>query len=156
MSGDRILVGPGELGRFIRDVLMAKGARERDAAAVAEGLVWANLRGGDGHGVSRLPRYLKLIDNGEIDMKVEPRLTQDRGASFVLDCGHGFGPVAVMAAAALAVERAKQSGICFALIRETTHTGAIGRYAQWIAARGCAAVLLGVGPALMAYHGARV
>lgn len=156
MSGDRILVGPGELGRFIRDVLMAKGARERDAAAVAEGLVWANLRGGDGHGVSRLPRYLKLIDNGEIDMKVEPRLTQDRGASFVLDCGHGFGPVAVMAAAALAVERAKQSGICFALIRETTHTGAIGRYAQWIAARGCAAVLLGAGPALMAYHGARV
>ncbi|MFZ3225163.1 MAG: Ldh family oxidoreductase, partial [Xanthobacteraceae bacterium] len=152
MSGDRILVGPGELGRFIRDVLMAKGARERDAAAVAEGLVWANLRGGDGHGVSRLPRYLKLIDNGEIDMKVEPRLTQDRGASFVLDCGHGFGPVAVMAAAALAVERAKQSGICFALIRETTHTGAIGRYAQWIAARGCAAVLLGAGPALMAYH----
>ena len=51
MSGDRILVGPGELGRFVRDVLMAKGARERDAAAVAEGLVWANLRGGDGHGV---------------------------------------------------------------------------------------------------------
>ncbi len=91
------------------------GARASDAAVVAEGLVWANLRGGDGHGVSRLPRYLKLIDNGEIDMKVEPRLTQDRGASFVLDCGHGFGPVAVMQAAALAVERAKQSGICFGL-----------------------------------------
>jgi LDH2 family malate/lactate/ureidoglycolate dehydrogenase len=58
MSSGKILVGPDELGRFIRDVLMAKGARQRDAAAVAEGLVWANLRGGDGHGVSRLPRYL--------------------------------------------------------------------------------------------------
>ena len=62
MSSQKILVGADELGRFIRDVLMAKGARQRDAAAVAEGLVWANLRGGDGHGVSRLPRYLKLID----------------------------------------------------------------------------------------------
>ncbi|MGB6320772.1 MAG: Ldh family oxidoreductase, partial [Xanthobacteraceae bacterium] len=109
MSGDRILVGPGELGRFIRDVLMAKGARERDAAAVAEGLVWANLRGGDGHGVSRLPRYLKLIDNGEIDMKVEPRLTQDRGASFVLDCGHGFGPVAVKLSEEVPVPAARSS-----------------------------------------------
>ncbi len=151
-----IKVGADALGCFIRDVLMAKGARERDAAAVAEGLVWANLRGGDGHGVSRLPRYLKLIERGEIDMTIKPRLLQDRGASFVLDCGHGFGLVAVMQAAALAVERAKASGICFALIRETTHTGAIGRYAQWIAARGCAAVLIGAGPALMAYHGARV
>jgi len=156
MSGGTIVVGHAELGRFIRDVLVAKGARRRDAAIVAEGLVWANLRGGDGHGVSRLPRYLKLIDNGEIDMTVEPRLTQDRGASFVLDCGHGFGPIAVMQAAALAVERAKATGICFGLVRETTHTGAIGRYAQWIAERGCAAVLIGAGPALMAYHGARV
>jgi ureidoglycolate dehydrogenase (NAD+) len=156
MSSERIVVGHKELGRFIRDVLVAKGARARDATVVAEGLVWANLRGGDGHGVSRLPRYLKLIERGEIDMKVEPRLTQDRGASFVLDCGHGFGPVAVMQAAALAVERAKATGICFALIRETTHTGAIGRYAQWIAEHGCAAVLMGAGPALMAYHGARV
>ena len=96
MSSEKILVGHDELGRFIRDVLVAKGARAEDAAVVAEGLVWANLRGGDGHGVSRLPRYLKLIDNGEIDMKIKPRLLQDRGASFVLDCGHGFGPVAVM------------------------------------------------------------
>ena len=89
-------------------------------------------------------------------MKVEPRLTHDRAATFVLDCGHGFGPVAVMQAAAIAVKRAKATGICFGLVRETTHTGAIGRYAQWIAERGCAAVLLGAGPALMAYHGARV
>ena len=55
----KIAVGHDELGRFIRDVLVAHGAREQDAAIVAEGLVWANLRGGDGHGVSRLPRYVK-------------------------------------------------------------------------------------------------
>jgi ureidoglycolate dehydrogenase (NAD+) len=73
-----------------------------------------------------------------------------------MDGGHGFGPVAIMQAAARAVERAKQTGVCFALIRHTTHTGAIGRYAQWIAERDCAAVLMGAGPTLMAYHGARV
>ena len=74
----------------------------------------------------------------------------------MLDVGHGFGPVAVMQAAAMAVERAKKIGICFGLVREHTHTGAIGRYAQWIAEQGCAAVLMGAGPTLMAYHGARV
>ncbi|HTZ02501.1 MAG TPA: Ldh family oxidoreductase [Xanthobacteraceae bacterium] len=156
MSAGTIAVGHEELGRFIREILVAHGARAADAAVVAEGLVWANLRGGDGHGVSRLPRYVKLLADGEIDTKVKPRLTEDRGATFVLDCGHGFGPVAVMQAAALAVERAGQTGVCFGLVRETTHTGAIGRYAQWIAERGCAAVLMGAGPALMAYHGTRV
>ena len=156
MAADKVLVGHGELGRFIREVLVAFGARTEDAATVAEGLVWSNLRGGDGHGVSRLPRYLKLIERGEIDPQAKPRLIHDRAATFVLDCGHGFGPVAAMAAAALAVERAKTVGVCFGLIRETTHTGAIGRYAQWMAERGVAAVLMGAGQTLMAYHGARV
>jgi ureidoglycolate dehydrogenase (NAD+) len=156
MSRDRILVTHAELERFIRDVLAAHGARANDAAIVAQGLAWANLRGGDGHGVSRLPRYVKLIARGEIDVQAQARLTHDRGATFVLDCGHGFGPVAAMQAAGIAVERAKQLGVCFGLIRESTHTGAIGRYAQWIAENGCVALLMGAGPALMAYHGARI
>jgi len=156
MSASAKLVGHEELGRFIADILVKHGARAHDATIVAEGLVWANLRGGDGHGVSRLPRYVRLLAAGEIDAKAQPRLVHDRGATLMIDGEHGFGPVAVMEGAARAVERAKQTGICFALIRHTTHTGAIGRYAQWIAGRGCAALLMGAGPTLMAYHGARV
>jgi ureidoglycolate dehydrogenase (NAD+) len=156
MSAAGKAVGHDELGRFIREILIKHGASEPDAEIVAQGLVWANLRGSDGHGVSRLPRYVKLLERGEIDAKAQPRLVHDRAATFIIEGGHGFGPVAVMQAAARAVERAKQTGVCFALIRHTTHTGAIGRYAQWIAERGCAAVLMGAGPTLMAYHGARV
>jgi ureidoglycolate dehydrogenase (NAD+) len=156
VNSDKTSVGHDELGRFIRDLLIKHGASDHDAAVVANGLVWANLRGSDGHGVSRLPRYLNLLARGEIDPKAQPRIVHDRAATFIVDAGHGFGPVAVMHAAALAVERASQTGICLALVRHTTHTGAIGRYAQWIAERGCAAVLMGAGPALMAYYGARV
>ncbi len=156
MSREKIAVGHEELQRFIRDVFVVAGASEADAGAVADGLVWANLRGVDGHGISRLPRYLKYVDSGEIDVKAQPELIVDRAATFVIDGHHGFGPVAGMRASALAVERAKQAGICYGLIRETTHTGAVGRYAQWIAERGCAAIILAAGQTLMAYHGARV
>ncbi len=149
-------VSGGELARFIRDVLTAYGANADDAAEVAEGLVWANLRGVDGHGVSRLPRYIDFIKRGDIDTKARPRLTLDRAAIFMLDSGHGFGPVACMAGAGLAVERAKKFGIGFGIVRESTHTGAIGRYAQWIAQHDCAAIIIGAGQTLMAYHGARV
>ena len=151
-----MVVGYEELARFIRDALIAKGARAADAGVVADGLVWANLRGVDGHGVSRLPSYLDMIERGEIDPKAQPRLLHDRAATFVLDGGRGFGPVAMMQASAVAADRARSAGTCFGLVRETTHTGAIGRYAQWMAERGCAALIVGAGPAFVAYHGARV
>jgi ureidoglycolate dehydrogenase (NAD+) len=156
VSQNRIVVGHEELSRFIRDALVAKGARAEDAAIVADGLVWANLRGVDGHGVSRLPFYLRMIERGEIDVKARPQLVQDRAATFVVDGGRGFGPVAMMQAIAVATERAGNLGVCFGLVRKTTHTGAIGRYAQWMAGRGCAALIMGAGPAFVAYHGSRV
>jgi LDH2 family malate/lactate/ureidoglycolate dehydrogenase len=155
VAQNRTVVRHDDLDRFIRDVLKAKGTSEADAALVADGLVWANLRGTDGHGVSRLPRYIRIIERGEIDTKARPRLTVDRPAAFVLDCGHCFGAVAMMQALPIAVERAKTAGSCYGLLRETTHTGAIGRYTQWMAERGCAAIIMGGGPALMAYHGTR-
>jgi ureidoglycolate dehydrogenase (NAD+) len=151
-----MVVHHAELARFIRDALTAKGAGAENAAAVADGLVWANLRGVDGHGVSRLPSYLKMIERGEIDPKARPQLVHDRAATFMLDGGGGFGPVAMMQAIAIAVERARSAGTCFGLVRETTHTGAVGRYAQWMAERGCVALIMGAGPAFVAYHGARV
>ena len=156
MSAEKIVVPHEELHRYIRDVLVALGAKESDAAGVADGLVWANLRGGDGHGVSRLPRYLQMIKQGEIDTKAAPRLSHDRPATFVINSSQGFGPVACMQAAALAVQRAKAIGVCYGLVRATTHTGAIGRYAQWIAQQDCAALVLGAGVGPMAFHGARV
>jgi ureidoglycolate dehydrogenase (NAD+) len=156
VSQKQIIVGHEELSGFIRAALEGKGAHPEDAATVADGLVWANLRGIDGHGVSRLPFYLRMIERGEIDVSARPALTQDRAATFVLDGGRGFGAVAMMQAIVLAAERAAKAGVCFGLVRATTHTGAIGRYVQWMAERGCAATIMGAGPAFVAYHGARV
>ncbi|MDE2375036.1 MAG: Ldh family oxidoreductase, partial [Hyphomicrobiales bacterium] len=103
-----------------------------------------------------LPSYLNMIERGEINPKAQPRLLHDRAATFVLDGGRGFGPVAMMQAIAVATDVAHTAGTCFGLVRNTTHTGAIGRYAQWIAERGCVALIIGAGPAFVAYHGARV
>jgi ureidoglycolate dehydrogenase (NAD+) len=156
VSRGGIVVNHTELARFIGEALAAKGARASDAATVADGLVWANLRGVDGHGVSRLPAYLKMLESGEIDPQAQPAMTLDRAATFVIDGGYGFGPVAMMQAIATATERAGRFGAAFGLVRETTHTGAIGRYVQWMAERNCAAVIMVAGPAFVAYHGARV
>jgi len=155
MNGS-VVVGHEDLRRFICNALTAKGAGAADAEIVADGLVWANLRGVDGHGVSRLPAYLDLMERGEIDPSGRPHLALDRAATFLIEGRRGFGPVAMMQAVELAARRAREAGVCFGLVRETTHTGAVGRYVQWLAERGCAALIMVAGPAFVAYHGARV
>ncbi len=55
------------LKRFATDVFARAGLPKPDAAIVAEVLVWANLRGVDTHGVTRIPRYVDLIETGEMN-----------------------------------------------------------------------------------------
>jgi ureidoglycolate dehydrogenase (NAD+) len=156
VSKAALFVRHDELARFIVSAFVAKGMAADDAHSVADALVWANLRGGDSHGVVRLPRYIDLIGTGEMDPAARPSLILDHQTRFMLDGHRCAGPVAMMEAIAAATERAKAAGLCVGLVRHTTHTGAIGRYAQWIAERGCIAVIAVAGVPLMAYHAARV
>jgi ureidoglycolate dehydrogenase (NAD+) len=127
-----------------------------DARIIADALIWANLRGGDSHGVIRLPRYIELIDKGEMDPAARPDVALDSPLRFVLDGMRCAGPIAMMRAIAVAGDRARSGGLCVGLVRNTTHTGAIGRYAHALAERGCVVFIAVAGIPLMAYHGARV
>jgi ureidoglycolate dehydrogenase (NAD+) len=62
----------------------------------------------------------------------------------------------MMQALDVALDRRQKTGSCFGLVRDTTHTGAVGRYAQWLAERGCVGIIMVAGPAFVAYHGARI
>src|SRR5215472_9867624 len=151
-----IRVGHTELLRFFNDIFRAKGMRAEDAATVAEVLLWANLRGVDSHGAMRIPHYLDQIRKGAFDPTAQPRLRPLMPATFVLDCARAAGPVCMMRAAARAIEIAETFGVGVGLVSDTAHTGAVGRYAQWIAERGFAALVMVAGPLFMAYHGAKV
>jgi ureidoglycolate dehydrogenase (NAD+) len=150
-----IRVPPDELARLLAAILAAKGMSAADAATVAEVLTWANIRGVDGHGAVRLPSYLEFIDRGELDPKAVPNVRALGPSAFILDCARAAGPVAMMQAARRAVDIARENAIAIALVRETTHTGAIGRYPQWVAEQGCAGIMINGGPPFMAYHGTR-
>ena len=114
----------------------ARGARDDDAAAVADALVWANLRGIDSHGVSRVPRYLELFDKGESVADAVPTVERPRAAIAIVDAHAAPGPVALTRAADEAVACARDCGIGWASVRGTVHTGAIGYYTSQIAGRG--------------------
>jgi len=149
-------VSRAELLRFAVAAFSATGMSPSDAATVADVLVWANERGIDSHGVMRIPIYLKEIKTGEYRPKGEPVTRQLLPGIFQLDCNRAPGPVCMMRAAAHAIELAEACGVGVGVLSDPTHLGAMGHYAQWVAERGYAALVIVAGLPFMAYHGAKV
>jgi ureidoglycolate dehydrogenase (NAD+) len=149
------MIDAATLEHFATAVFVRAGLPERDAATVATVLVWANLRGMDSHGVMRIPRYVELIQAG--DMNPTPRLTvaTESPASVLLDCDRAAGPVAMSAAMDHAMRKAREAGIGLALVRATTHTAAVGYYTTRAAQAGMIGVAVSASWPNMAYHGAR-
>ena len=153
---DHVVVDPGALARFVEGVLATRGMSAEDATILAAALVWADLRDVGSHGVFRLPRYLGFMDRGDMDPKAVPELKLDLPAALVFEAHKAAGPIAMMRAMRAACEHAKATGLCYAIVSHTTHTGAIGYVANWAAERGFAAIVASAGSPNMAYHGARV
>ncbi|MEC7490179.1 MAG: Ldh family oxidoreductase [Pseudomonadota bacterium] len=143
------------LADFAVSLLTARGLPQTDAVLVADGLVWANLRGVDSHGVLRIPGYLARIDSGANNPAPRMRVTTDLPAAAVLDADHAFGQVALARATSIAMEKAGGAGIGLCLICGATHMGAIGYFALEIVAEGMAGIVINVSRPNMAYPGTR-
>jgi LDH2 family malate/lactate/ureidoglycolate dehydrogenase len=149
----KILLRADDLRALVTGIFAARGTA--DAATVADALVWANLRGIDSHGVSRVPRYLELFDQGESAPDAVPTVQRPRAAIAIVDAHGAPGPVAMNRAVAEAVAAARRCGVGWASVRGTVHTGAIGYYTSQAAWAGMAAVGVVAGMPNMAYAGAR-
>jgi LDH2 family malate/lactate/ureidoglycolate dehydrogenase len=154
-SSTQVRLASDDLCALVSGIFAARGMREPDARAVAGALVWANLRGIDSHGVSRVPRYLELFDKGESVPDARPTVERPRSAIAIVDAHAAPGPVAMNRAVAEAVSAARNCGIGWASVRGTVHTGAIGYYTSQAADAGMAAVGVVAGVPNMAYAGAR-
>src|SRR5690242_6384486 len=128
------------LGRFATDIFARAGMPQVDAATVADVLVWANLRGMDTHGVMRIPRYVDLIENGDMNPQPAMKIRVETPASVLIEADRAAGPVAMTRAATEAVRKARAAGVGLALARATTHTAALGYYTLAIAREGMAGI----------------
>jgi LDH2 family malate/lactate/ureidoglycolate dehydrogenase len=149
------VVDADALRGFAAALFARAGMTAPDAATVAEVLVWANLRGMDSHGVMRIPRYVELIQAGDMNPTPTIRVARETPASVLIDADRAAGPVAMSAAMTHAMEKARAAGIGLALVRATTHTAAVGYYTTKAADSGMVGIAISASWPNMAYHGAR-
>lgn len=142
------------LHRFASRLLVAAGMSDADADCVADLLVWADLRGVHSHGVSRLPQYAGWLASGEMNAKPAIRTVVDLPALQVIEGDRCAGAIGMRQAVDAVIERARSAGSSVALLRATTHTGAVGFHTERIARAGMLGVSAAASVPLMAYHGA--
>ncbi len=145
-----------ELHEFAVRIFVAIGMPADDARMEADALIWANLRGVDSHGVVRIPWYVENAGKGIMNPRPDIRVTVDTPAVAMVEADRAFGPVVTNMAADMAVEKARQVGIGWILIRNHTHQGAMGPYVQRIANRDMAGLIFACSRPNMVPFGARV
>jgi LDH2 family malate/lactate/ureidoglycolate dehydrogenase len=149
------IVRADELSQFAQDVFIAAGLSIDDATLASEGLIAANLRGVDTHGVRFLPLYTRCLQKGLIKARPEVRVER-LGPSLLVasgDNGEGHAVGGRLIREAIAI--AKETGACTLAAREMNHVGMLAHYVELAADNGLIAQAMTNGEPHVAPWGGR-
>jgi LDH2 family malate/lactate/ureidoglycolate dehydrogenase len=144
-----------ELEAFVVRVLAHYGVPESEGAITARVLVASDLRGIASHGVARLGRYIKGLEDGYIRPGVELGIVEPAPALAVIDARNGIGQVVSDKAMDLAIRKARDHGVGVVTVRNSNHFGIAGYYVQKAIDHGMVGVCLtNAAPLVVPTHGA--
>jgi L-2-hydroxycarboxylate dehydrogenase (NAD+) len=123
------------------------GLRPRDARAVAELMAEAELQGSEGHGMMRLPHYVRRIKAGGVNVTPNIRIVEERAATALVDGDNGMGHLVMKRAAEVAIAKARTAGSAWVGTRCSNHAGPASLYARMPLAEGMIGLYLAVGSA---------
>jgi L-2-hydroxycarboxylate dehydrogenase (NAD+) len=147
MSSVTNRIAADRLRAFTARAFVAAGMPADHAATCAELMVRADLTGADGHGVFRLPQYIRRIKGGAVNLR--PRLVVAREAAgmALVDGDNGMGHVVMRFATETAIAKAKTAGVAWVGVRGSNHAGPASLYAAMPLAHDMIGLYLAVGNA---------
>ena len=125
-----------DLRPFATAALKAVGVVDGEAELVAEVMVDAEERGYDSQGIVRLPSYLRWAKAGEFKSPAKITVTRSKPSAIAVDGGNGWGAVVTTRVMDMCIERARETGSCFAAVRDVGHCGRLGYYVERAAEQG--------------------
>jgi L-2-hydroxycarboxylate dehydrogenase (NAD+) len=121
---------------LIADALTAAGLPPSDAARCAELMTEADLTGADGHGIFRLPQYVRRLAAGGFNKAPRIAVSRTAPATAIVDGDNGMGHLVMSRAASEAIAIARDAGAAWVGVRRSNHAGPAGLYAEMPAAAG--------------------
>ena len=135
------------LEAFATRAFTAVGLPAPDAAEVARLMVLADLRGADGHGIFRLPQYIRRIRAGGLNVRPAIRVLRETEATALVDGDNAMGHLVMRFAARLAMDKAERAGVAWVGVRGSNHAGPAALYAMMPLEREMIGLYLAVGNA---------
>lgn len=132
---------------FIARAFEACGMAGANARAAAELMARADLMGQDGHGVFRLPMYIRRIQDGGLNVAPTFREIESRTATALVDGDNGLGHLVMRHATELAIEKARTTGVAWVGVRHSNHAGPAALYAMMPLAHDMIGLYVAVGSA---------
>jgi len=144
-----------ELKKFCAQALIKEGLCEEHARITAEVLAETDGFGIHSHGTKNLHNYIRKFRAGGMDIRAVPEVVRE-GAGYALINGHSaIGMVPAYRAMELAIEKAGNCGVACVLVRNGSHFGAAGYYANMAAKKNMIGLALSNVDANMTIPGAR-
>jgi LDH2 family malate/lactate/ureidoglycolate dehydrogenase len=123
-------ISPEKLAAYCVQVLSKAGLKPRDANLIADVLVTTDTWGTFSHGTGALGNYVNTMKSGGIDPAATPEIVS-QGESWAIIDGHSsMGMLSSSLAMDLAIEKARQHTISWVGVRNSSHFGAAGYYAN--------------------------
>ena len=118
------------LNQLCMDAFQKFGFNEKEANIITDVLLTSDMYGIESHGMQRMVRYHKCIENGMIQVHAEPEVVFETPVSAVIDGHDGMGQLVGYKAMQLAIEKAKKTGVGIVSVRNSNHYGIAGYYAK--------------------------
>jgi LDH2 family malate/lactate/ureidoglycolate dehydrogenase len=136
-----------KLEAFIARAFEAVGIPAGEAASIAELMVRADLQGSDGHGVFRLPQYIRRIKGGAVNVTPRIKVVREAAGMALVDGDNGMGHLVMRYATEKAIEKARASGVAWVGVKASNHAGPASLYAGMPPAHDMIGLYLAVGNA---------
>ncbi len=130
----------GEIEQTTHRALVAHGADDGAAAAVAKAVGVAESVGNKICGLYYVESYCTQLVTGRVDGRATPTVTQPRPGSVVVDGHMGFAQVAFDAGFAKACDSARANGVCGFAVAHTHTCTSLGYFTEQFAKAGLLAI----------------
>ncbi|MBW7985094.1 Ldh family oxidoreductase [Enterobacillus tribolii] len=148
-----VLVKENDLKALAFNKLAQAGLDAETAQQVTDVLVHADMTGVHSHGVIRVEHYCTRLKAGGLNPKANFSIEQISPSVAILDSDDGMGHSALIAATDHAVKLAKETGLGFVSIKNTSHCGALSYFVERATARGTLAIAMTQTDTCVAPHG---
>lgn len=108
---------------FTQSVFKYIGCSDEDARIASKGLLSADLRGIDSHGIARLNGYVRLWEAKRANPRPDIRIIHETPSTAVVDGDSGLGLVVAPFAMNVAIEKAKAVGTGWVSVQHSNHFG---------------------------------